>query len=962
MYGSSPKKGSNQQQQQFDKGKESMRWSTKRVNELTEAMDRGYDIPLNPFWDGKPEWRAGGILFDYTQEEVEEMKKCAEDVIYFANKYCFVMTDEGVRNIELRDYQVDILRAYQANNKVVFVAPRQIGKAQPLDALVWKESGKARFGDLAVGDKIYGPDGKLTNVLGIYPQGTRDVYELTFSDGTKVRSCEEHLWTVQTVGGVERTVELKDIRSNLLTTRGDYKWFVETSQPVPFSKKELPIDPYFIGIMIGDGGIANGYVSFSAVDAATVEYVKENILEQFDVKLMQYPSSKSFEYTLSTTGTNNKLTDIFRSIGLMGKKSCDKFIPQQYLYGSIEQRVALLQGLLDTDGSISKNSVIEFSTSSPQLADDTQQLCESLGIVVRRSVKSTHYKNKDGDKVNCLPAYRLKLQLPNGYKYPVFRLARKQQLVRNKFYDWGYRRGIAKVELVGQEPVQCIEVDNERHMYLTDHFIPTHNTITTAIFLTWYLLFNTDKNLMILANNGATSEELVDKVKTVLSNLPFFLKPGMNVNNVMSMKFDNGCRLFGRTTTKTSGIGFTIHFLYMDEFAHIHPNFIEPFYRAVYPTIAASKNSRVIITSTPNGMNKFHDIYTAALLPVGAEGKNDYFPLRVDWWQVPGRDEAWKQREIANLGSEEDFNQEYGNQFLASSKLLLDGDNLSRMKLSTTEFDWREINALNDLVKDKADYEPLKWHPKFDLDTISASDRFVISIDTAGGGGGDYTVANIFKLVPIALPVIQSKINYRDESDFMGLLQVGIFRSNKVGVEDLQPILEGILYNVLGELNTAIVLEMDFKGNILYEKMSNHDKFFAGIFVHTRHTEHSRIMRPGVKLNPKNKLEYCWEMRKLVKGGRIMLTEKWTFTELAAFGLTGKGGYASQVGHDDIAMTVVNLCTYFSSTQYISQIEDIYDKLPKSYREAIAEKLKKLDDDNDSSSPVDSNFFRDMMQ
>ena len=127
MYGNTPKKGGNQPIS-FDKGKESMRWSTKRVNELTDAMDKGYDIPLNPFWDGKPEWKASGILFDYTQDEVDEMRRCAEDVIYFANKYCFVMTDEGVRNIELRDYQIDILRAYQANNKVVFVAPRQIGK------------------------------------------------------------------------------------------------------------------------------------------------------------------------------------------------------------------------------------------------------------------------------------------------------------------------------------------------------------------------------------------------------------------------------------------------------------------------------------------------------------------------------------------------------------------------------------------------------------------------------------------------------------------------------------------------------------------------------------------------------------------------------------------------------------------------------------------------------------------
>jgi hypothetical protein len=189
-------------------------------------------------------------------------------------------------------------------------------------------------------------------------------------------------------------------------------------------------------------------------------------------------------------------------------------------------------------------------------------------------------------------------------------------------------------------------------------------SITSAVILVWYLLFNHDKNAMILANVGSTAEELMDKIKAIIKGLPFFLKPGIIVNNVMSMKFDNGCRAIAKTTTKTSAIGFTIHFLYMDEFAHIHPNFIESFFRSTYPTVSSSKVSRIIITSTPNGMNKFHDIYQGAV-----SGENSFNPVRVDWWQVPGRDEKWKNEEIANLGSEELFNQEYGNQFLSSSTL-----------------------------------------------------------------------------------------------------------------------------------------------------------------------------------------------------------------------------------------------------------------------------------------------------
>ena len=258
-------------------------------------------------------------------------------------------------------------------------------------------------------------------------------------------------------------------------------------------------------------------------------------------------------------------------------------------------------------------------------------------------------------------------------------------------------------------------------------------SITSAIILVWYLLFNHDKNAMILANVGSTAEELMDKIKSIVKGLPWFLKPGMVVNNVMSMKFDNGCRAIAKTTTKTSAIGFTIHFLYMDEFAHIHPNFIESFFRSTYPTVSSSQVSRIIITSTPNGQNKFWEIYQGAMT-----GDNTFNPIRVDWWQVPGRDEEWKRKEIANLGSEELFNQEYGNQFLSSSTLLLGSKELQKIKSNEVEYVWKEVDALDDL---QVGYENFRWHPKFDPNsTDPTGKRFVLSIDLAGGGGGDFTV------------------------------------------------------------------------------------------------------------------------------------------------------------------------------------------------------------------------------
>jgi len=566
-------------------------WSTERVDHLIDQLDDGYNIKNTPFWDNKPEWRLGNIIFEYTEDEFDELTKCANNVIYFANKYCYAMTDDGVQRIKLRDYQEDVLRDYQENKQCVFLSSRQIGK-----------------------------------------------------------------------------------------------------------------------------------------------------------------------------------------------------------------------------------------------------------------------------------------------------------------------------------------------------------TICSGIFLTWFLLFNTDKNLMVLSNTGSTTAEIIDKIKVIMTNLPFFLKPGIMKNDMMTMKFDNGCRLFGKNTTKTSAIGFSLHFLFLDEFGFVHPNFIEPFWRSVYPTLSASKNGRIIITSTPNGMNKFSEIYLAAV-----DKKNSFHPIRVDWWQVPGRDEKWMNAEIANLGSIEDFNQEYGNQFLASDKLLLDGSTLAAMKKKQHEFRWVELDALNDLG---VDYEHLTWHPKFDFDNVSENDQFVFSIDTANGGGGDYSVINIFKVIPTPIPMIEKKIKYQDEGDFFSLMQVGLFRHNRQNIEELQVILEGLIFGVFDSEQVKVVLEMDFKGNLLYERVSQHDEFWEDIFIHTKHTQAAVRLKPGTKLNQKNKLEYCMELKRLVKSGRIITYEQHTFEELASFGVNAKGSYSSQSGHDDIAMTLVSLTVFFDSPQYYEMIENIYDDIDGKYKNAIEEKLNTIGDDS----------------
>jgi hypothetical protein len=493
--------------------------------------------------------------------------------------------------------------------------------------------------------------------------------------------------------------------------------------------------------------------------------------------------------------------------------------------------------------------------------------------------------------------------------------------------------GIRKIKLRPyQEKALRTYQENRWVVFLASRQIG--KTVMTGIFIAWYILFNIDKNVLILANKGATASEIMDKIKTVIKGLPFFLKPGITQNNVMTMRFDNGCRILAQSTTKSAAIGFTIHLAFMDEFAHIHQNFIEPFYRSVYPTLSSSQISRVIITSTANGMNKFWEIYANSMKAPGEEGKNEYTPLRVDWWEVPGRDEAWKKREIANLGSEELFNQEYGNQFLAADTLLLSADSLRYLKKLVTKYIWKEIISFED---QEINYKDLKWHPKFDIESIEEHDRFFISVDIADGIGRDYSVMNIFKIQEMSLASMRKlrKDRVEDERGFFRLMQVGLFRSNKIAVEDLARIAEILFYDFFKPEKLTIALEMNFKGDFFLEKLKKNENFFEEMFLHTKHNEKHHYSSLGVKLHKHNKMQFCRELRKLIMEKRVVLTEDVSYSEMSAFGINAKGSYSSQSGHDDVAMTTIYTSPFTGSDDFSFVVEEIVDQTSENFKKQM---------------------------
>ena len=505
--------------------------------------------------------------------------------------------------------------------------------------------------------------------------------------------------------------------------------------------------------------------------------------------------------------------------------------------------------------------------------------------------------------------------------------------------------GVKKIRLRDyQEQVIKAYAENDRVVFLASRQIG--KTITTCIFLAWYICFHMDKNVLVIANKRATSEEILDKTKTILRHLPFFMSPGVKVNNIGRMAFDNGCRIFAEACTETPAIGFTFDVIFADEFAHIPEKIARSFYKSILPTLSSLKDSKMLITSTANGLNLFYEIYDNAI-----KKKSGFTSLRVDWWQVPGRDEAWKQKWIEDLGSEEVFNQEFGNQFVASSSFLLDGQSIQFSKRCEHKYEFREIESLHD---QDLNYKDLTWDTTFQFDYKDNNGRFrigkrffVVSIDLAEGANRDYTILNIFQLVPMSMGAMRRYKMYQGEIDFFGIKQVGIFRSNVVSISDFVKITNAVIYDILGEERVKIVLEMNYNGNYFLELMSQHEEFFSELFVTTKHKSEDKIFKPGIKLNNQLKRIYCEDFRPFFRARRIILTHDITIAEFTTFGVNEAGTYSNERGHDDCAMSCVNVMSFFKSGVFPDCISEIWDEgVQDRYKKEINNKLESMMNDN----------------
>ena len=393
---------------------------------------------------------------------------------------------------------------------------------------------------------------------------------------------------------------------------------------------------------------------------------------------------------------------------------------------------------------------------------------------------------------------------------------------------------------------------------------------TTAIFCLWVILFNTDMAGLILSKSGPAGVDLLSKLKDMYLNLPYYLKAGTMKWNQHEIGFDNNSSVTTEAFSPTAGLGKTINFLILDEFAWCPKNDVELFYQNVIPTVTAQPNAHVAIMSTQNGFNLFYKIYKAAI-----EKKNIYHPFKVDWDQVPDynpktkkwekRTEEWKNKMIGILGSEEAFYYQYGTQFSASDLCLVSRECLGVLRDQSILFEVREGF---EIVLQKKDN--LFWDPNFDLEELKTG-YFIILADLAEGGGGDSdsTVFNILQVI--------GKDKFKQVGNPQGFDTTRIIQYKKGSEED----------NVPGQYNK------------------------------------NRKTIPGIRFTAGNKKTACALLKIELEKFSINITDLVTIGEIENFeDKNGNGSYKASYGHDDIIMTFCQVPMLKNTAKYKDFIEE----------------------------------------
>lgn len=424
------------------------------------------------------------------------------------------------------------------------------------------------------------------------------------------------------------------------------------------------------------------------------------------------------------------------------------------------------------------------------------------------------------------------------------------------------------------------------------------------IFVMHYILFNSDKRVAILANKAANSFDILRKIKNAYELLPKWLQQGVKTWNQGRIELENGCSVIAAATSSSSIRSKSINVLIIDEHAFVPQGVWEDFYASSYPTISSSKTSKVIFVSTPNGMNHFYKFWTDA-----SAGKNKFVPYRVDWWQVPGRDEKWKEETIANVGLQT-FNQEYGNNFLGSAGTLVEGHIIAQMRFK----------------------DPLEWTPLHEDLPADLHDK--MKIFELPQKGRTYS-----------LGVDPSKITAESIGDAFGLQvlditdlpyrQVATFYA-KNGFNYLQG--PEVIMKYGSFYNEAITF---IENNSIGQEIANLTAFdyeYEGTFFEKGNT-------PGFNTNKKTKRLGCTNLKILCENYKLELNDFDTISQMSTF-IKKRDSYAAEATYkDDLIMSLIASLFFMQRSEFQDE-DDKREFIKKLFDGQAAQRAVEMKDDD----------------
>jgi len=455
---------------------------------FTRANPKYFKQKAMGFWMGDTpseitSWTREGMFYILPRgargkvEELLAVYDCILDPVKDKTTYLEPANFKLTKRSVLRPYQEKAVDALIENGGGTIRGPCGSGKAlSNTEEVILSNRRIITIDQVKVGDKVAGTDGGFHMVTGVYPQGVRELYRINFTDGSHTDCDGEHIWTLvkrrnnpKSHGWKSVDLTVSELLTKSLRSKGGRNFYLPEIEPLEMGKRILPIDPYLMGALLGDGHLSiEDRVQFTTEDDEIFEYMKLPKFHRF-AKLKHQPNSgNATTYSLARSYEDNhsgiSILTWLRNLELMGTNSHTKFIPMRYEVSCIADRLDLLQGLFDTDGTPTQSGTVEYSTVSPHLAEGVRRITRSLGgtcTVYPRGVE--------------FPSFRVNVKLPKGMKS--FRLKRKQNKIDQVKRQREPYRAIDSIEKIGKGKATCISVDSPDRLFLTGQYIPTHNTV-----------------------------------------------------------------------------------------------------------------------------------------------------------------------------------------------------------------------------------------------------------------------------------------------------------------------------------------------------------------------------------------------------------------------------------------------------------------------------------------------------